>query len=221
MNDNQNRNYKQGELKMNGKKLIVTLLSGLMGVGSLLANDGSDVAVKPEKAMLGKREHVGKRQKKQKRLNGKQRRRILHYLKANYPEEMQAIKKLGETDPAAAKEKLKALAKKGFAKIQQERQAFHKLIKEYRETQDEAILAKIRTRIAAVYDKRMNYAEKAVDNLDKKLKKAKERLEQLQKNRDKNIDKIIDRIKNGKGKGKGRMNREKRRRHKKHEESDD
>ena len=196
---------------MNGRKIFITTVIGLLGTATLLAE--TEQQLQPLKDGQGKKVKHFKGKKKVDKM--KQRRRMLHYLNANYPSEMKEIKELGKTDPQAAREKLRALAQKGLARIKQQRQEFKNLIKKYRETKDEAVLAQIKTKVSTLYDKRLKYAEKAVDRLESKLQKARTRLADLKSKREENIEKIINRIKNGHGK-KGHWNK---RRHRKHNEA--
>ncbi|MCF6175254.1 MAG: hypothetical protein L3J71_05775 [Victivallaceae bacterium] len=183
---------------MNSKQLMVVALVGVMGISSLMA------AEQEVNEPRGRERREQRGDRKQKRPNEKQKRKIMHYLNANYPAEMQAIRKLMKSDPEAAKAKLKALAEKGLDKMKAERKEIFELIKKYRETQDEAVLDKIRAKISANYDKRIEYAEKVIDQIAGKLDKAKDRLAELKSGREKNIDKIIERVKSGKGKERGR-----------------
>jgi DNA-binding MarR family transcriptional regulator len=177
---------------MNCKQWLGITLVGLIGMGSLIAKEHK------EQASPGlKQQHKNNLKKHNKK---KQQRKVIYYLNANHPDEIKAIRKLMKSDPAVAKEKMKKLINKGLAEIKAAHQEFVKLIKQYRQTKDEAILDKIRTKISINYDKRIEYATKVVHKLDKGLNKAKDKLSNLKNNREKNIDKIITRIKKGKGK---------------------
>ncbi len=178
---------------MNSRQIMVVALAGIMSISSLMASEQEE-----------RRDNRRERDKKQqdgnnKQPTAKQKRRMLHYLNANYPTQMKAIRELMRTDPAAAKEKIKVLAQQSLAKFEAERKAIFALVKKYRETKDEAILDEIREKIAVNYDKRIEYAEKVVDRLDKGLDKAKDKLKELKSKREKNIDKILNKVKSGKG----------------------
>ena len=182
---------------MNSKQMIIVALAGVMSLGSLMASEQNE-------RRENRREHYKKQQDSNKQPTAKQKRQMLHYLNANYPTQMKAIRELMKTDPVAAKEKIKALAQQGIAKFKAERKAIFTLVQKYRETKDEAILDKIRAKISANYDKRIEYAEKVVDRLDKGLDKAKDKLEELKSKREKHIDKILNKVKNGRGKAPSR-----------------
>ena len=188
----------KGAKMMNYKQWLGIALIGLIGMGSLVAQEHNEKA-SPDSDKQ-QRHHKNKVKKSPK---GKQKRKIIYYLNANYPNEIKAIRELMKSDPIVAKEKMQALVKKGLAEIKATHQEFVKLIKQYRQTKDAAILDTIRTKITTNYDKRIDYATKVVNRLDKGLNKAKDKLDALKTNRDKNIDKIITRIKGGKG-GKGK-----------------
>jgi hypothetical protein len=175
---------------MNSRKMLIAVLVGIVGFTSLMAEESEEKST-PSSKQQGKRYRKGRK----KMSAEQQKRKIMHYLNANYPTEVKAIRKLMKSDPEAATIKMKALAEKGQAKMKVETQEFVKLIKQYRETQDEAVLDKIKAKIFANYDKRIGYAEKAVTRFGKDLDRAENRLTELKNNREKNVDKIIDRIK--------------------------
>lgn len=183
---------------MNQKQLAVTVLVGILGINSLMA---VEIQQKAKQSNQPQNRRALKKWSGKKRSNlATRKRHIMYYLNANYAAELKAIHEQMKSNPKSAKAKLQTLIEKGEARMKAERREYFALIKQYWKTQDEAVLNKIRAKIATNYDKRIAYSEKVVARFDKRLDKAKARLTELKNNREKNIDKAIARIKAGKRK---------------------
>jgi predicted methyltransferase len=122
--------------------------------------------------------------------------RIFHYLNANYPDEMVEIKQLMKSDPVAARKKLNALLGKGEAALKKDKAEMEALVKQYRKSQDQAVLGKIKAILIKNYKLKIKYKKRVIDNIEAALLKSKNDLERFEANQNKAISKVLSKLKN-------------------------
>ena len=113
---------------------------------------------------------------------------LLFMIEIENPEKAKALNELKDSKPEEFRKALKFATDEIFEKQKKDREEFRKLLDQYKENPSDELKARIRSKLAADFDRKMKVEEKMLSRMEEELNKTKEKIEKQKSMKDRLID---------------------------------
>ncbi len=186
------------------KQFVLSLAAAaaLITSGMTIAAQDAPPPPPPPGAQQGPQEHQqGSRQHPF--ADMKMKNMLLKNLKAEDPAKYEALMKLKESNKEEFQKQSKEIAEAAREKFAEEREAMRKLIAQYKETKDAAVLEQIKAKVTAFQQKMLKLKELDLQDAEKGIAEEKKKLEAQKASIAQDVDKRVQELINREDKPKG------------------